>query len=193
MLRSRVRGSAHRVDQTNADAGSIDRLSDGARALVGACPVKSLYVIPTWTRTARLIAEHAGLREALEGAPSEWACYRFSVKLRAHKPLLDLTLQEVAASLRAELPEYGRDVDIDASDTRAYANGQRFLHPPRIDRSGRLRVSCLCRPVRVSSFAGSTTCCWSRPDRCTEGVASKRPSKGLGRVPPATPSNFPVS
>ena len=63
--------------------------SDGARARVGAWTVKSLYVILTWMRTARLIAEHAGLREALEGAPSEWACYRFSVRLRAHKPLLD--------------------------------------------------------------------------------------------------------
>jgi hypothetical protein len=49
----------------------------GARALVGACFVKSLYAIPTWTRTARLIAEHDALQAALGGAPSEWACYRF--------------------------------------------------------------------------------------------------------------------
>jgi len=33
----------------------------------------------------------------------------------------------VTAALSAELPEYGRDVAIDASDLPAYANGQRFL------------------------------------------------------------------
>ncbi len=99
----------------------------GARTLVGACLVKSLYALPTWTRTARLIAEHDALREALGGAPSEWACYRFAVKLRAHKPLLDASLSRIAESLRAELPYYGRDVAIDASDLPAYANGQRFV------------------------------------------------------------------
>src|SRR5437588_4960500 len=35
------------------------------RSLVGACLVKSLYCIPTWTRTVALIAEHAALRDAL--------------------------------------------------------------------------------------------------------------------------------
>jgi Transposase DDE domain len=33
----------------------------------------------------------------------------------------------VTASLRGEIPEYGRDLAIDASDLPAYANGQRFL------------------------------------------------------------------
>ncbi len=106
----------------------------GDHTLVGACLVKSLYAIPTWTRTARLIAEHAGLREAIGGAPSEWACYRFAVKLRAHKPLLDLTLDRVAACLRAELAGYGQDVAIDASDLPAYAIGQR-----RLSKNGPLR------------------------------------------------------
>lgn len=54
----------------------------GARALVGACLVKSLYAIPTWTRVAGLIAEHAALRDALGGAPSHWSMYRFATKLR---------------------------------------------------------------------------------------------------------------
>jgi len=36
----------------------------GARALVGACLVKSLYAIPTWTRVTALIAEHAAIRTA---------------------------------------------------------------------------------------------------------------------------------
>src|SRR5438132_8424682 len=57
------------------------------RSLVGACLVKSLYAIPTWSRTARLIAEHAALREALTDVPSVYACYRVSAQLREHKPL----------------------------------------------------------------------------------------------------------
>lgn len=97
------------------------------RALVGACVAKSLYAIPTWSRTAALIAEHAALRDALGAAPSVYALYRFSTKLRQHKPLLDACLDRVTASLRAELPEYGKDIAIDGSDMPAYANGQRFV------------------------------------------------------------------
>lgn len=97
------------------------------RSLVGACLVKSLYAIPTWSRTAALISEHAALREALGDAPSVYALYRFATKLRQHKPLVDACLNRVTAALRAELPGYGRDVAIDASDLPAYANGQRFV------------------------------------------------------------------
>jgi hypothetical protein len=99
----------------------------GARTLIGACLVKSLYALPTWTRTARLIAEHNALRESIGGAPSEWACYRFTVKLRQHHAALANCLDRVTASLRTELPEYGQDVATDASDLPAYANGQRFV------------------------------------------------------------------
>jgi hypothetical protein len=60
----------------------------GARALVGACLVKSLYAIPTWTRTAALIAEHRALADVLGGTPSQWACYRFCRKLREHSHAL---------------------------------------------------------------------------------------------------------
>ena len=63
------------------------------RSLVGACLAKSLYAIPTWSRTAALIAEHTGLQEALGGCPSVYACYRFATKLRKHKPLLDACLE----------------------------------------------------------------------------------------------------
>lgn len=99
----------------------------GSRALVGACLVKALYAIPTWSRTAALIAEHAALRTALGDAPSVYACYRFAAKLRANRPALDACLDAHAASLRAELPDYGSDVAIDASDLPAFANGQRFV------------------------------------------------------------------
>jgi Transposase domain (DUF772) len=43
------------------------------RTMVGTVLVKAVYALPTWTRTARLIAEHAALREAIGGAPSHWA------------------------------------------------------------------------------------------------------------------------
>lgn len=39
------------------------------RAMVGMTLVKSLYSLPTWTRTVRLVAEHAGLRQALGCQP----------------------------------------------------------------------------------------------------------------------------
>ncbi|MGH3133122.1 MAG: transposase [Gaiellaceae bacterium] len=97
------------------------------RALVGACLVKALYAIPTWTRTATLIAEHAALRSALDEAPSVYACYRFATKLRTHKAPIDACLARIADSLRGQMPEYGQDIAADASDLPAFANGQRFL------------------------------------------------------------------
>lgn len=48
------------------------------RAMVGMAIVKNLYGLPTWTRTARLVAEHAALQGALGAVPSRDACYRFT-------------------------------------------------------------------------------------------------------------------
>jgi hypothetical protein len=106
----------------------LGRKGYGSRALVGATLIKSLYVISTWTRVASLIAEHDALQAALGGAPSQWACYRFTVKLRQQKPLLDACLDRILAALHDELPELGRDVAIDGSDLPAYANGQRHIY-----------------------------------------------------------------
>ena len=106
----------------------VGRRGYGARALLGACIVKSLYALPTWTRTADLIAEHDGLADALGSRPSHWACYRFATKLRNERSALAACLDALAASLRARYPEMGREVAIDASDLPAYANGQRFLY-----------------------------------------------------------------
>jgi hypothetical protein len=50
--------------------------------MVGMTLVKSLYAVPTWSRTARLVAEHPGLQAALGCSPSVYACYRFGAKLR---------------------------------------------------------------------------------------------------------------
>jgi hypothetical protein len=96
--------------------------------LLGACLVRSIYALPTWTRTVELIAEHAVLAEAIGGSPSEWACYRFMAKLREHASALAEAVDRIAERLREECPDYGVDVAIDASDMPAYANGQRFLY-----------------------------------------------------------------
>jgi hypothetical protein len=58
------------------------------RAMVGMALVKSLYAIPTWSRTARLVAEHPALQVVLGCSPSVYACYRFTTKLRTFAPLL---------------------------------------------------------------------------------------------------------
>src|SRR5437016_4124400 len=87
----------------------------GARALVGACLVKALFNLPTWTWVAALIAEHPGLQDALGDAPSVWAMYRFAHKLRENEPLLAGCLDKIVTSLRAEFPELGRDVAIASS------------------------------------------------------------------------------
>ena len=102
--------------------------------LVGAALVKSICCLPTWTRTARLIAEHAALREAIGGAPSQRACYRFATKLREHGDALANCIDRVLAKLHAAKPEMGKKVAIDGSDLPAYANGQRY-----VSRGGALR------------------------------------------------------
>src|SRR6266480_1961636 len=99
----------------------------GSRALVGACLVKALYGLPTWTRVAALIEDHPVLQAALGGTPSLWACYRFTVKLRLHSDKLADCLDRIAASLQAEFPGIGTDLAIDASDLPAFANGHRFV------------------------------------------------------------------
>jgi len=99
----------------------------GPRVLIGACLVKALFALPTWTRVAALIAEHPGLQDVLGGAPSCWACYRFTVKLRENQPALAICLDTILAALHAEMPDMGRDVAIDASDLPAFANGQRYV------------------------------------------------------------------
>ncbi len=51
------------------------------RAMVGVALAKSLYSIPTWTKTVALVREHAALREAIGGeCPSVYAAYRFGRK-----------------------------------------------------------------------------------------------------------------
>jgi hypothetical protein len=98
--------------------------------MVGLALVKSLYAIPTWTKTVALVGEHWALQRALgcEGKPpSLHAAYRFAEKLRKHPAMVERCIDGVIAGLKKKLPTYGRDLAIDASDVPAYANGHRRL------------------------------------------------------------------
>lgn len=98
--------------------------------MIGMALAKSLYALPTWTRTVALVREHSALAAVIapDGEPpSVYACYRFTAKLREHKPLLDACIASVVKALKKRDPLLGWDVAIDASDMPAYANGQRYL------------------------------------------------------------------
>jgi hypothetical protein len=100
------------------------------RSMIGMALAKSLYALPTWTRTVALVKEHAALAAVIapDGAtPSVYACYRFTAKLRDHAPMLQRCIADVIAALKKANPVLGWDVALDASDMPAYANGQRFL------------------------------------------------------------------
>ena len=91
---------------------------------------KSLYSLPTWTRTVALVREHPALAAVIApdgDVPSVYACYRFTAKLREHAPVLERCIAGVIAALKKANPVLGWDVSIDASDLPAYANGQRFV------------------------------------------------------------------
>lgn len=106
------------------------RPGNPVRTMVGLCLVKSVYALPTWTRTVALVGEHWKLQRVLgcEGKPpSVYAAYRFAEKLRVNGDMLERCIDGVVEGLRAKLPTYGRDLAIDASDMPAYANGQRFV------------------------------------------------------------------
>jgi IS5 family transposase len=102
------------------------------RSMVGLMITKSLFALPTWTRTVRLVQDHEALREILdclhdENMPSIDAVYRFSKKLLAHSNTLDACIAQVLASLQEAHPRMGLAIAIDASDMPAYANGQKTL------------------------------------------------------------------
>jgi IS5 family transposase len=101
------------------------------RALIGMALAKSLYALPCWTRVVRLVREHPALAAVIApdgNVPSQWACYRFTAKLRAHTDLLEGCIASVLKELKRRNPLLGWDVAIDASDMPAYANGQRYRY-----------------------------------------------------------------
>jgi hypothetical protein len=97
------------------------------RAMVGLALVKNVYTLPTWSRTVRLVGEHAALREVLGVAPSVDAAYRFTRKLRQHPTALADCLDRLLAALREVIPDLGANLAIDGSDLPAWANGMRDL------------------------------------------------------------------
>ena len=101
------------------------------RSMVGMALAKSLYAIPTWTRTVALVSEHPTLAAVIApdgDVPSVYACYRFTAKLRDHAGLLQGCIARVLKELKKRNPVLGWDVAIDASDMPAYANGQRYRY-----------------------------------------------------------------
>lgn len=101
------------------------------RTMVGLALAKSLYALPTWTKTVALVREHWALQRALgcEGnPPSVYAAYRFAEKLRDNGAMVERCIDGVIDGLRSKLPSYGRDLSIDASDMPAFANGQRYVY-----------------------------------------------------------------
>src|SRR5262249_15040305 len=118
-----VRGLVERLEETRWTG----RPGYPLRAMVGMALVKGLYALPTWTRVARLVAEHAALRAVLGCAPSVDACYRFAEKLRGHSTGLADGMGAVLDWLRDALRDIGKHIAIDGSDLPAYANGQRTL------------------------------------------------------------------
>lgn len=125
---------AHLIEQLD-DLRWTGRKGYGARALVGACLVKSLYGLPTWTRTASLIEQHLGLQAAIEGCPSVWACYRFTTKLREHSDKLADCLDRISESLQNEFSGMGENIAIDGSNLPAFASGRDPSNPSDSDAS----------------------------------------------------------
>lgn len=97
------------------------------RSMVGMALAKSLYALPTWTRTVALVQEHTALATVIApdgDVPSVYACYRFTAKLRDNATMLEDCIAAVIRGLKKVNPLLGWDVAIDASDMPAYANGK---------------------------------------------------------------------
>src|ERR1700675_3168998 len=87
------------------------------RAMIGMALAKSLYALPTWTRTVALVREHSALAAVIAPngeTPSVYACYRFTAKLREHAPILERCIADVVRALKKANPVLGWDVSIDA-------------------------------------------------------------------------------
>ena len=158
------------------------------RAMIGMALAKSLYSLPTWTRTVALVREHPALAAVIApdgDVPSVYACYRFTAKLREHAPVLERCIAGVIAALKKANPVLGWDVSIDASDLPAYANGQRFVSKggreralseysdPDASRGGTARLSRRARAA-ASTATGCTWPCAPRPTFRSRGGSRQR-------------------
>jgi hypothetical protein len=122
--------------------------------MIGMALAKSIYAVPTWTRTVALVREYRALRAAVCGStpdlPSVYACYRFATKLRQYGDILVACLDRVTASLHAQRPEIGRNI--------AIGNGKNdwALSPLRVRGLDRVRL-----PANLSILA-KLACALSR-------------------------------
>ncbi|HSZ05729.1 MAG TPA: transposase [Solirubrobacteraceae bacterium] len=96
------------------------------RTLMGVVLTKSLYAIPTWTRTLALVKDHVGLRAAIgcekdQDVPSIDAVYRFTKKLCLYEGQRQECIDSVLQELNRKSPDLGKNIAIDASDIPAYA------------------------------------------------------------------------
>jgi IS5 family transposase len=104
------------------------------RTMMGVVLAKSLYALPTWTRTLTLVKEHTALRAAIgcednRDVPSIDAIYRFTKKLRNCEGQLQECIDSVLQSLHEKKPDMGRDIAIDGSSLPAYARGAKTRYP----------------------------------------------------------------
>jgi hypothetical protein len=80
------------------------------RAMIGMALAKSLYALPCWTRVVMLVREHPALAAVIApdgNVPSQWACYRFTAKLREHTDLLESCIASVVGALKKANPLLG--------------------------------------------------------------------------------------
>lgn len=155
------------------------------RSMVGMALVKSRYVLPTWTRTARLVAEHPALREVIGCALSADACYRFTRKLREHDGALAACIAAVLSALHAERPEMARTSPSTArtfpptptaSATCPRAGGSGSGSPTRTPPGVTVRRS---RPARAEGSAATRSTPPSAPTPAFRSRGKSRP-----RAPP---------
>ena len=106
----------------------LGRKGYGARALLGACLIRSLYGLATWAETARLISDHPGLQAILGCTPSRFACYRFNRRLLRQPALVEECACSLIQTLKARHPRLGEDVSVDSTDLPAWANGQKYKY-----------------------------------------------------------------
>jgi hypothetical protein len=98
--------------------------------MIGMALAKSIYAVPTRSRTCRLVCEHTALAAAvaLSGAvPSVYACYRFTAKLRIYGRMLYACLDRVTAALHAQHSRMGPIWPSTAPTCPPTRTGQRFV------------------------------------------------------------------
>ena len=150
------------------------------RAMVGVALAKSLYSIPTWTRTVALVREHDALREAIGGeCPSVYAAYRFAAKLRGTSrrtdPSASATPTRTRAGATARRSRRAREAASTATRSTRLSAPARTCPSRGRSRHPRARiVLCHCAARRGE---GSRLC--RRDDRARHGLRHRSDPRRL--------------